>query len=69
MPIYILQKNKYKPNYNSFGRVLLPECILPEEYLGHNLDEHCLGDTGAMVPYPPCWGNIEPGTTLLGTSS
>jgi len=27
------------------GRGLLPECELSEEYLGHNLAEHCLEDT------------------------
>jgi len=26
---------------------------LPEEYLSHNLDEHCLRDTRPVVPYQP----------------
>ena len=30
------------------GLGLSPECTLPEEYLGHNLGEHCLEDTGAV---------------------
>jgi len=33
----------------------LPECALPAEYhLGHNLDEHCLEDTGVVwsLSYP-----------------
>ena len=28
------------------GRRLSPERALPEEYLGHNLGEQCLEDTG-----------------------
>ena len=38
------------------GRGLSPECALPEEYLGHNLDEHCLKDTGVV------WCRTYPGT-------
>jgi len=30
------------------GRGRSPECAWPEEYLGHNLDEHCLEDTGPL---------------------
>jgi len=30
------------------GRGLLPECALPERYLGHNLEEHCFEDTGVV---------------------
>ena len=37
------------------GRWLSPECALPEEYLGHNFDEHCLEDTGVV------WCRTYPG--------
>jgi len=38
------------------GPGLSPECALPEEYLGHNLNEHCSEDTGplgALLTFSP----------------
>ena len=41
------------------GRGLSPECALPEEYLGHNLDEHSLEQTEVVwcLAYP---GGVVP---------
>jgi len=42
-------------------RGLLPECALPEEYLGHNLDEYCLEDTWVLW----CFTNFSGGAPFL----
>ena len=43
------------------GRGLSPDCALPEEYLGHNLDEHCLEQTGesGSLPTRACGGEAH----------
>jgi len=49
------------------GGGVSPECALPEEYLGHNLDEHCLEDTGPIGALPTRGSTILPGATFLGS--
>jgi len=43
------------------GRGLSPQCTLTEEYLGHDLDEHCLEVTGVVwcLAYPSVGGTIS----------
>ena len=35
---------------------LLPDCAIPKEHLGHNLEEHCLEDTRKSDALPTLVG-------------